>query len=165
MRQKFKPNTQPPRTGNNKQVKSKEKQVTQSAYQPKKKDVNEGQGKSDGRETQNEGVDKINVEKQNCQKQASPKKGLECSWRNLVSNEKDDSGMTQCMEWDEIRGMDKGRKEVKKYIDEESLSICHVIETHLKAKSLQRIRYSIFGDWEWISNMQFCDKGCRIMLG
>nr|GEW84050.1 hypothetical protein [Tanacetum cinerariifolium] len=62
-RQKFKLNTQPPRTENNKQVKSKEKQVTRSAYQPKKKDVNEGQRKSDGRETQNEGVDKINVEK------------------------------------------------------------------------------------------------------
>ncbi|GKA94208.1 hypothetical protein Tco_0816194 [Tanacetum coccineum] len=42
MRQNFRPNTQPPRTGNNKQVKSKEKQVTQFAYQPKKKDVNEG---------------------------------------------------------------------------------------------------------------------------
>ncbi|GKC72843.1 hypothetical protein Tco_1118726 [Tanacetum coccineum] len=42
IRQNFRLNTQPPRTGNNKQVKSKEKQVTQFAYQPKKKDVNEG---------------------------------------------------------------------------------------------------------------------------
>ncbi|GKB10023.1 hypothetical protein Tco_0843946 [Tanacetum coccineum] len=83
MRKKFKPNTQPSRTGNNKQVKSKEKQVTQSAYQPKKKDVNKGQGKSDGRETQNEG---------------------------------DDSGMTQCMEWDEIRGMDKGVLGATKFV-------------------------------------------------
>ncbi|GJR44770.1 RNA-directed DNA polymerase, eukaryota, reverse transcriptase zinc-binding domain protein [Tanacetum coccineum] len=68
------PNTQPPRTGNNKQVKSKEKQVTQFAYQPKKKDVNEGHGKSEGMEAQKKGVDKINVEKHNSQKQASPKK-------------------------------------------------------------------------------------------
>ncbi|GKD85145.1 hypothetical protein Tco_1356299 [Tanacetum coccineum] len=74
----------------------------------------------------------------------------------------DDSGMAQCMEGDEIRGIDKG---VKKYIEEESLSICVVTETRLKAKSLQRIRDSIFEDWEWISNIKFCDKGCRIMLG
>ncbi|GJZ31360.1 RNA-directed DNA polymerase, eukaryota, reverse transcriptase zinc-binding domain protein [Tanacetum coccineum] len=73
----------------------------------------------------------------------------------------DDSG-----KWN-IRGLntfDK-QKEVNKYIEEESLSICVVIETYLKAKSLQRIRDSIFEDWEWISNMKFCDKGCRIMLG
>nr|GEW55360.1 putative reverse transcriptase domain, aspartic peptidase domain protein [Tanacetum cinerariifolium] len=76
MRQNFRPNTQPPRTGNNKQVKSKEKHVTQFAYQPKNKDVNEGQGKSKGMKAQKKGVDNINVEKHNGQKQASPKKAL-----------------------------------------------------------------------------------------
>ena len=39
------------------------------------------------------------------------------------------------------------------------------METHLKTKKLNKIADSIFGSWEWISNMHHCDKGCRIMLG
>lgn len=62
-------------------------------------------------------------------------------------------------------GTSDKQKEVKKYIAEESLSVCAIIETHLKAKSIQKIGDLIFGRWEWTSNMQFCDKGCRIMLG
>ncbi|GJW46743.1 hypothetical protein Tco_0078389 [Tanacetum coccineum] len=67
-RQNFRPNTQHLRNGNNKRIKSKKKQVTQFSYQPKKKDVNERQRKSDGMEAHKEGVDRINVEKQNGQK-------------------------------------------------------------------------------------------------
>ncbi|GJT85894.1 RNA-directed DNA polymerase, eukaryota, reverse transcriptase zinc-binding domain protein, partial [Tanacetum coccineum] len=125
MRQTFKPNTQPPRTGNNKQVKSKEKQSKQ-----------------------------IIEEDDVCQ---------------------DDSRMAQCMKGDEIREMILvvgvlrvlvpliSEKKVKKCIEEEALSICIVIETHLKAKNLQRIGDFIFEDWEWISTMQFCDK--RMIVG
>ncbi|GJU34847.1 hypothetical protein Tco_1183201 [Tanacetum coccineum] len=47
---------QPLRTESNKQEKSKEKRVTRFAYQLKKKDVNEGQWKSDGMEAQKEGL-------------------------------------------------------------------------------------------------------------
>ncbi|GJR54008.1 kinase-like domain, phloem protein 2-like protein [Tanacetum coccineum] len=40
-----------------------------------------------------------------------------------------------------------------------------VLETHIKPKRFNKVSDSIFGRWEWCSNMQFCDKGCRIMLG
>nr|GEZ55904.1 hypothetical protein [Tanacetum cinerariifolium] len=48
---------------------------------------------------------------------------------------------------------------------DESLSVCAILETHIKSKRLQDIGDRIFGNWEWYSNMQYCDKGCRIMLG
>ena len=64
-----------------------------------------------------------------------------------------------------VLGTSDKQKKARKYIVEEALSVCEIIETHLKAKSIQRICDFIFGNWEWTSNMQFCDKGCRILLG
>ncbi|PWA62285.1 zinc knuckle CX2CX4HX4C [Artemisia annua] len=38
-------------------------------------------------------------------------------------------------------------------------------KTHVKNRKLQKIGDSIFGNWNWITNMNQCDKGCRIMIG
>ncbi|GKA53311.1 RNA-directed DNA polymerase, eukaryota, reverse transcriptase zinc-binding domain protein [Tanacetum coccineum] len=48
---------------------------------------------------------------------------------------------------------------------EEKLSICAAIETHIKRKKLQKIGDKNFGKWNWNNNMQYCDKGRRIMIG
>ena len=66
-----------------------------------------------------------------------------------------------------IRGLSTSdkQKEVKNFIDEEGLNVCAVLETHSKTKKLNKIADRIFGQWEWVSNMQHCDKGCRIVLG
>nr|GEW44401.1 probable E3 ubiquitin-protein ligase RHY1A [Tanacetum cinerariifolium] len=57
------------------------------------------------------------------------------------------------------------QKEVINCISGEGLSMCAVFKTHIKPKRLNKVGDSIFGKWEWCSNMQFCDKDCRIMLG
>ncbi|PWA66317.1 RNA-directed DNA polymerase, eukaryota, Reverse transcriptase zinc-binding domain protein [Artemisia annua] len=89
----------------------------------------------------------------------------------------DDTGTGRYMEVDVLKGMDKGswnirgmytsdkRKEVRNFIRDEKLHVCAVLETQVKSKRLQQIGENVFGNWNWINNMKFCDKGCRIMLG
>ncbi|GJQ95660.1 RNA-directed DNA polymerase, eukaryota, reverse transcriptase zinc-binding domain protein [Tanacetum coccineum] len=50
-------------------------------------------------------------------------------------------------------------------MEDEKVSICAVIETRIKSKKLQEIGDGIFRQWEWINNMKYCDKGCRIIMG
>lgn len=66
-----------------------------------------------------------------------------------------------------IRGMctTEKQKEVRNFIAKERLGICAVIETQIKRKKLYKIGDSIFRNWEWVNNMNYCDKGCRIMIG
>nr|GEV12647.1 RNA-directed DNA polymerase, eukaryota, reverse transcriptase zinc-binding domain protein [Tanacetum cinerariifolium] len=65
-----------------------------------------------------------------------------------------------------IRGLSTSDKqnEVRNFISNEELSVCVVLETHIKQKRLNMIGDSIFGRWDWCSNMQLCDNGCRIIL-
>nr|GEV22676.1 RNA-directed DNA polymerase, eukaryota, reverse transcriptase zinc-binding domain protein [Tanacetum cinerariifolium] len=65
-----------------------------------------------------------------------------------------------------IRGLSTSDKhnKVRKFINDESLNMCAVIETHLKAKKLQNIRDFIFKAWQWVDNMKLCDKGCKIIF-
>ncbi|GKE28960.1 RNA-directed DNA polymerase, eukaryota, reverse transcriptase zinc-binding domain protein [Tanacetum coccineum] len=60
----------------------------------------------------------------------------------------DDSSMAENLNKNQVMGMDRG-----------------VLETHIKAKRIQKIGDLIYGRWDWCSNMQYCDKGCRIMIG
>ena len=48
-----------------------------------------------------------------------------------------------------IRGLSTSdkQKEVRNFIREEKLSMCAVLETHLKQKNLNKIANSIFGPW------------------
>ncbi|GJW84490.1 RNA-directed DNA polymerase, eukaryota, reverse transcriptase zinc-binding domain protein [Tanacetum coccineum] len=56
------------------------------------------------------------------------------------------------------------QKEVLKFIREERLQVCAVIETHLKAKKIKDVCDKLFGSWEWISNTQYSMNSCRIVL-
>lgn len=66
-----------------------------------------------------------------------------------------------------IRGMgtSEKQKEVLNLINGERLKVFAILETRLKAKELHGICDRMFNRWEWVSNMQFCSKGCRIVLG
>ncbi|GJX66756.1 RNA-directed DNA polymerase, eukaryota, reverse transcriptase zinc-binding domain protein [Tanacetum coccineum] len=70
---------------------------------------------------------------------------------------------------EENYGSNSDRVEMKDvYLHDTSMAKCmekDVLETHIKPKRLDKVRNSIFGIWEWCSNMKFCDKGCRIMIG
>nr|GEV30686.1 RNA-directed DNA polymerase, eukaryota, reverse transcriptase zinc-binding domain protein [Tanacetum cinerariifolium] len=43
--------------------------------------------------------------------------------------------------------------------------VCAVLETHLKSKKVDKVCERIYGRWNWITNMRYCNKGCRIMIG
>ncbi|GJV18759.1 RNA-directed DNA polymerase, eukaryota, reverse transcriptase zinc-binding domain protein, partial [Tanacetum coccineum] len=66
-----------------------------------------------------------------------------------------------------IRGLSSFEKqdEVMKLMQEEKLQICVVFETHLKSKKIGKVCDIIFGRWKWFTNMSYCNKGCRIMVG
>nr|GEU89886.1 histidine kinase 3 [Tanacetum cinerariifolium] len=66
-----------------------------------------------------------------------------------------------------IRGLSSSdkQKEVVNFIREEKLQICAVFETHLKCKRVDTICEKIYGRWNWIHNMRYCNKGCRILVG
>ncbi|GJW01885.1 RNA-directed DNA polymerase, eukaryota, reverse transcriptase zinc-binding domain protein [Tanacetum coccineum] len=48
---------------------------------------------------------------------------------------------------------------------DEDLSICVVLETHIKEKQILRICDFVYGRWMWISNMKDSKRGCRIIVG
>ncbi|GJT58680.1 RNA-directed DNA polymerase, eukaryota, reverse transcriptase zinc-binding domain protein [Tanacetum coccineum] len=56
------------------------------------------------------------------------------------------------------------QKEVIKFIKEEKLQVCAIIETHIKAKKIKDVCDKVFGDWEWITNSHYSTNSCRIML-
>ncbi|GJY87461.1 RNA-directed DNA polymerase, eukaryota, reverse transcriptase zinc-binding domain protein [Tanacetum coccineum] len=67
-----------------------------------------------------------------------------------------------------IRGLcshsDK-QKEVKRFIKEEELQFCAVLETHVKYKNIKKTCGNVFGNWECITNGEDNNKGCKIMVG
>ncbi|GJY79667.1 RNA-directed DNA polymerase, eukaryota, reverse transcriptase zinc-binding domain protein [Tanacetum coccineum] len=66
-----------------------------------------------------------------------------------------------------IRGLSSSdkQKEVMKFIKEENLQVCAILETHLKNKRIVSVCDRIYGRWNWITNMRYCNKGCKIMIG
>ncbi|GJV73508.1 RNA-directed DNA polymerase, eukaryota, reverse transcriptase zinc-binding domain protein [Tanacetum coccineum] len=66
-----------------------------------------------------------------------------------------------------IRGMctsDK-QKEVRSLMNEEKLQLCGIIETHVKYSKILKIGEKVFGNWDFISNGEDNNQGCRIMVG
>ncbi|XP_071690952.1 uncharacterized protein [Rutidosis leptorrhynchoides] len=66
-----------------------------------------------------------------------------------------------------IRGMcniDK-QNEVKKFISEERVYVCAILETHLKPDSVGKVGNNVFKEWKWVSNCYLSPNSCRIMLG
>lgn len=66
-----------------------------------------------------------------------------------------------------VRGLSQTTRqdEVKLLINEEGLSMCAVVETHLRKKSINCVGDSLFGKWDWVSNIENCRGVCRIMVG
>ncbi|XP_071687068.1 uncharacterized protein [Rutidosis leptorrhynchoides] len=66
-----------------------------------------------------------------------------------------------------IRGMcqvDK-QKEVAKFIKDEHLCMCAVIETHLKPGNINKACQNVFKHWNWASNVVLSPNSCRIIVG
>nr|GEX18988.1 hypothetical protein [Tanacetum cinerariifolium] len=66
-----------------------------------------------------------------------------------------------------IRGMGTVDKqdEIQILILENNLSIIAILETRAKGKEIDRICSRIFNRWNWSTNMNNCNKGCRIVVG
>ncbi|PWA84059.1 hypothetical protein CTI12_AA163190 [Artemisia annua] len=66
-----------------------------------------------------------------------------------------------------IRGLSTSDKqdEVRKLISEEKLQVCAIIETHVKFPKVNKMGQVIFGNWEFVTNAENNNKGCRIMVG
>nr|GEW13997.1 hypothetical protein [Tanacetum cinerariifolium] len=66
-----------------------------------------------------------------------------------------------------IRGMDNElkQKELRKFIAEEKVQVCIVLETHLKAYNINRVSNTVFRIWKWISYVSQTPTSCRIMVG
>ncbi|XP_071703868.1 uncharacterized protein [Rutidosis leptorrhynchoides] len=66
-----------------------------------------------------------------------------------------------------IRGMchkDK-QDELKDFIKEENVSVCAILETHLKPTNIDKACNYVFGRWSWVSNIGLSSNSCRIVLG
>nr|GEU60554.1 hypothetical protein [Tanacetum cinerariifolium] len=66
-----------------------------------------------------------------------------------------------------IRGLNRTPKqsEVRQVVTENNLSMCVILESHVDVSSLSSICSKVFRNWDWISNVNLCNKGCRIILG
>lgn len=66
-----------------------------------------------------------------------------------------------------IRGLGTVSKqtEIKNLIWNEKLSICAVLETHMKKDRIDKVCANVFGSWQWQHNGQLSNKGCRIAVG
>ncbi|GJR91055.1 RNA-directed DNA polymerase, eukaryota, reverse transcriptase zinc-binding domain protein [Tanacetum coccineum] len=57
------------------------------------------------------------------------------------------------------------QKELKKFIAEERIQVCAILETYLKTKSINKAYDYVFGSWRWISNVAHSHTSCRIVVG
>lgn len=66
-----------------------------------------------------------------------------------------------------VRGLGKKTRqnEVRNLIQNESLNVCAILETHVKENKVSEVCGKIFGNWLWASNARWSPSGCRIMLG
>ncbi|KAJ9535959.1 hypothetical protein OSB04_un000877 [Centaurea solstitialis] len=56
------------------------------------------------------------------------------------------------------------QQEVRSLIRNNNLSICAVLESHVRVESLRTICASSFGRWDWVSNQAMSDYGTRIII-
>ncbi|XP_071705081.1 uncharacterized protein [Rutidosis leptorrhynchoides] len=60
--------------------------------------------------------------------------------------------------------MDK-QDEIKKFLIEEKVQVCAILETHLKPKGINQAGNNVFHNWKWESNSMYSPNSCRIMVG
>ncbi|PWA65806.1 RNA-directed DNA polymerase, eukaryota, Reverse transcriptase zinc-binding domain protein [Artemisia annua] len=63
------------------------------------------------------------------------------------------------------RFISENENEVRKLIRNENLSVCAVLETHMKKDRIGKVGERLFGNWNWQNNIHVSKKGCRIMVG
>ncbi|GJR10894.1 RNA-directed DNA polymerase, eukaryota, reverse transcriptase zinc-binding domain protein [Tanacetum coccineum] len=66
-----------------------------------------------------------------------------------------------------IRGMNFSPKQskVRRVISENKLSVCAILESHVRDSNLVKMCTSVFKHWDWTSNGNLCNKGTRIIIG
>ncbi|GJR80293.1 putative RNA-directed DNA polymerase [Tanacetum coccineum] len=66
-----------------------------------------------------------------------------------------------------IRGLNHVLKQTKvqQVVNENRLSVCAILESHVDISSLSKVCSKVFRSWDWTSNANLCSKGCRIILG
>ncbi|GJY07016.1 hypothetical protein Tco_0374070 [Tanacetum coccineum] len=57
------------------------------------------------------------------------------------------------------------QSEVRHVVNENRLSICAILESHVDISALSKVCSKVFRSWDWTSNANLCTKGCRIILG
>ncbi|GJR54181.1 hypothetical protein Tco_1404702 [Tanacetum coccineum] len=57
------------------------------------------------------------------------------------------------------------QSEVRQVVNENRLSICAILESHVDISALSKVCSKVFRSWDWTSNASLCSKGCRIILG
>ncbi|GKB20366.1 RNA-directed DNA polymerase, eukaryota, reverse transcriptase zinc-binding domain protein, partial [Tanacetum coccineum] len=66
-----------------------------------------------------------------------------------------------------IRSMNQSKKQesVLNFIQNEKISICGIVETHLKPPKISKAANKAFGGWDWVSNSVYSTNSCRILVG
>ncbi|KAJ9557289.1 hypothetical protein OSB04_011903 [Centaurea solstitialis] len=62
-----------------------------------------------------------------------------------------------------LNALDK-QQEVRAFLRNNSVSVCAILESHVRGDVLGSICSSTFGRWEWVSNQAFSEYGTRIIL-
>nr|GEX45575.1 hypothetical protein [Tanacetum cinerariifolium] len=57
------------------------------------------------------------------------------------------------------------QSEVRQVVNENQLSVCAILGSHVDLSSLSNVCSKVFRSWEWMSNASLCFKGCRIIVG
>ncbi|GJS42106.1 hypothetical protein Tco_0567149 [Tanacetum coccineum] len=57
------------------------------------------------------------------------------------------------------------QSEVRQVVNENHLSVCAILESHVNLSMLSKVRSKVFRSWDWTSNASLCLQGCRIILG
>ena len=66
-----------------------------------------------------------------------------------------------------IRGLSHSpkQKEVRQVMNENNLSVCAILESHVDASVVYDTCRKVCRRWKWTSNGNLCNKGSRIILG
>ncbi|GKD46736.1 hypothetical protein Tco_1271381 [Tanacetum coccineum] len=66
-----------------------------------------------------------------------------------------------------IRGLNRAPKqsEVRQVVNENQLSMCVILESHVDVSTLSKVCSKVFRCWDWTSNASLYSSGCRIIVG
>ncbi|GJU43577.1 hypothetical protein Tco_1200843 [Tanacetum coccineum] len=63
------------------------------------------------------------------------------------------------LEMGKASGEKKDKSEVHQVVNENHLSVCAILESHVKISGLANVCSKVFRSWDWTSNANFCPKG------